>query len=111
MPGELQVTYAYDDANRLLNQQNLGPNGQILTAFNYEYDKNGNRVSELKDYRNEEQNSITYIYDSLNQLVEVLNNYGENISYRYDAAGNRISMTKTEGDKVEITRCEYRCLI
>lgn len=110
LPGGLQVNYSYDEANRLTDLRNLGPSGQILTAFKYEYDKNGNRVSEYKNYRNEEQSTTTYFYDSLNQLGKVLNSYGEDYTYQYDSAGNKISMEKTEGDEVEVTNYEYNSL-
>ena len=88
--GAIVTNYTYDNGNQL-----TAVNGQTNT-----YDSNGNLTS---------NGPKTYVYNEVNQLVEVKNTGGSTIAtFTYDDQGRRISMTASgstanfhySGDKV-----------
>jgi RHS repeat-associated protein len=73
------TTYSYDNIYQLTSQSL--PNNTTIT---YSYDPAGNRIT---------QNSITYSYNNLNQLISK----SDNTTYTYDLNGNLITKTTPTG--------------
>ncbi|MCL6600748.1 MAG: hypothetical protein K6T81_18740 [Alicyclobacillus macrosporangiidus] len=64
--------------------------GNVLEDYTYTYDANGN----LKQITDTTSNtSLSFTYDSLNQLTQETTWTGDTISYTYDKLGNRTSVT------------------
>jgi YD repeat-containing protein len=42
---------------------------------------------------NSNAETINYIYDELNRLIQVIYEDGRRVTYTYDASGNRITLT------------------
>lgn len=66
-----QVDYLYDDAGRVTNIQNSIAGGGLLSSFAYEYDKNGNRETQIEvqnGFSDSQNLTTTYDYDTLDRL-------------------------------------------
>jgi len=92
-------TYQYDDANRLTSLLNRKSGGEVLTSYEYEYNKNGLRTG-MTDHTG---GTATYEYDGENRLTRVVYTDGTTEEYTFDKAGNRISLNQ-DGD---ITNYSY----
>ncbi|MGE7595636.1 DNRLRE domain-containing protein [Peribacillus frigoritolerans] len=92
----------YDNADRLEELKNYKKDGTILDSYKYSYDPNGNQTSILTN-----NGTVSYEYDSLNQLTKETLTDGTTIAYEYDAAGNRTKKTKTKGTTVTTTNYTY----
>ena len=68
----------------------------------YEYDKN-QQITKIKN----EDGTVTYTYDALNQLVKEQYNNGLSISYTYDLVGNRTSKTTLQNGITTTTNYSY----
>ena len=79
--------YAYSHG-RLASIRNYGEDGQVLSFFEYEYDKSGNIIS-----MKEKAGTWTYSYDKVGQLVRAVSPNGKTTVYSYDASGNRTEVT------------------
>ena len=73
------TTYSYDNIYQLTSQ--TLPNNQTIT---YSYDPAGNRIT---------QNSLTYSYNNLNQLISK----SDGTTYTYDLNGNLTTKTTPTG--------------
>jgi RHS repeat-associated protein len=88
-------TDAYDAADRLLaiDNKRVGPAAASISTFNYSYDKNGNRISQVETQQALGEGvavTTAYDYDRLNRLIEV--DYGAaSMIYTYAPNGNRLS--------------------
>ena len=80
------TTYAYDILGRATRIEHLGPGGKSIGFFAYEYDENGNRVSQTTA-----EGVERYEYDAANQLIGVTYPDGTKETFSYDAVGNRLS--------------------
>jgi RHS repeat-associated protein len=94
-PNRTTTTYAYDRASRLTGLTHTGPRGPF-EALNYEYDPAGNRTADTRN-RGDHQ----YAYDSLDQLVEVVEQMARgrgnrDEAYTYDPVGNRLSGPRSQ---------------
>ena len=78
------ITYAYDDANRLLNAG---------TTTNYEWDDNGNQIDKSGN-----EGITSYAHDSENRLTDITlpEDAGTN-HFTYYPDGRRLSATNTAG--------------
>jgi RHS repeat-associated protein len=86
------TAYEYNDANQLESIKNYDVNGNVLNYFIYSYDANGNITSvETQD------GTITYQYNTLNQLTQETLTDGTTISYEYDSVGNRTKKIVNDG--------------
>jgi RHS repeat-associated protein len=89
--GATPVSYGYDAASRLTQVAQAG----LVVGLGYD---NANRRTSLT-YPN--GTSTTYSYDNASRLTSIAHNGPsgviESLSYVYDAAGNRISLTRTNG--------------
>ncbi|SFJ69942.1 RHS repeat-associated core domain-containing protein [Halobacillus dabanensis] len=73
------TSYTYDEADQLTS----------VNDVEYQYDSNGNLIYD---------GSKTYVYDGLNQLIEVKNSLNQTLAkYDYDESGNRTSKTTSTG--------------
>ena len=107
--------FTYDNADRISNITNtIGTNSE---SFDYGYDANSNRNSEVRKANGQAFRTIAYDYDKLDRLTKAdytatvatpnpPNNsqavYVENTSlnnYGYDAVGNRLNETKQNSSK------------
>ncbi|CAM4395821.1 RHS repeat protein [Paenibacillus alkaliterrae] len=92
----------YDNANRLKSLKNYNNAGALLESYNYTYDANHNITSVATG-----ASTITYQYDSLNQLTNETLADGTSITYTYDAVGNRTSKAVTKGTTTTTTNYTY----
>jgi RHS repeat-associated protein len=78
------TTYGYDAASRIVQLNNYGTNGTILSRFEYTYDLDGNQnsIATLSG-------SNSFTYDAVGQLTVASYADGRSVAYAYDAAGNR----------------------
>lgn len=102
--------YTYDSADRITNVTNtLGANAE---SFDYGYDANSNRISEIKRINNQAYRTISYEFDQVDRLSKTTSiqnvampippinseaNYNENSiinNYSYDQVGNRLAENK-----------------
>ena len=89
--GQAPVGYQYDAASRLMQVAQ----GSQIVGLGYD---NANRRTSLT-YPN--GTNTSYSYDNASRLTNIAHNGPagviESLSYTYDAAGNRISLTRTNG--------------
>ncbi len=89
--GSTPVSYGYDAASRLTQVTQAG----LVVGLGYD---NANRRTSLT-YPN--GTNTSYAYDNASRLTNIAHNAPsgliESLSYVYDAAGNRISLTRTNG--------------
>ena len=86
------TTYKYNSANRLIKLENKKSNGEIISSYEYTYNKLGFRTS-VKDNIGK---ITTYVYDKNGNLLSEASN-GTTVNYQYDKVYNRIKkITGTE---------------
>ncbi|MFC3341605.1 polymorphic toxin-type HINT domain-containing protein [Paenibacillus abyssi] len=110
-------SYQYDDAGQLLELTHQNQFGNVLERLAYAYDPVGNRIQSERlsneddddddnDYDDDDRLRIVtdYVYDALNQLVEVQTQNMmsskhpvSTTKYAYDAVGNRLEKTSAWG--------------
>jgi RHS repeat-associated protein len=96
------TAYEYDAANRLLSLKNYNATGAVQDTYMYTYDANGNKTSVSTN-----NGTISYKYDSLNQLTQESLTDGTTSSYAYDAVGNRTTKTVVKGATTTTTNYTY----
>jgi RHS repeat-associated protein len=96
------AAYEYNAANYLKSLKNYNAAGALLDSCTYSYDANGNRTSVATT-----AGTISYQYDSLNQLTQETLVDGTTISNAYDAAGNRTTKTVNQGGTTTTTNYTY----
>lgn len=86
----VRVSYAYDNADRLVRLANLTSTGTTITSYVDKWDGTGNRLSRVE----QDGTRVTWSYDSTYQLTRErrsgANSY--DTTYAYDPAGNRSRM-------------------
>ncbi|MCL6600080.1 MAG: DNRLRE domain-containing protein, partial [Alicyclobacillus macrosporangiidus] len=81
--------YTYYPNLQVSEVRAVDKNGNVLEDYTYTYDANGN----LKQITDTTSNtSLSFTYDSLNQLTQETTWTGDTISYAYDKLGNRTSV-------------------
>jgi RHS repeat-associated protein len=92
----------YTDTNELSTLNNYNPDGTLLHNYTYLYDNNGFPKSiETKN------GTLSYEYDSLNQLTKEILEDGTSLQYEYDSIGNRTKKIKTLGSSSTTTTYAY----
>jgi RHS repeat-associated protein len=81
------TTNSYTSTGLLQSVVNMGPDGTVVSSFNYGYDPLG-RVTSMTTL----DGTFAYAYDADNQLVSASLSSGRAIQYQYDGAGNRLSV-------------------
>jgi RHS repeat-associated protein len=84
---DINTTYDYDDANRLVGISNADGGGTISSSA-YVLDDNGNRT-QLTDT----EGVTTYTYDALQRLTSADYPSVSAITYTYDKVGNRLTVS------------------
>src|SRR6185295_8941957 len=86
-PNGVDTAYTYDLADRV--ETIVVSRGTTrLAAYEYGYDANGNRLSQVEENGGPPE-TTTYGYDDLDRLTEVRYPDGRRVTYGYDAVGNR----------------------
>jgi len=103
-PNGSSARYAYDLANRIRTIDNL-QNSAPVSRFEYQYDDNGNRTSQVET-RGGSSETTTYVYDDDDRMEEVA--YPESTtSYSYDSVGNRLTEQARDTAGTLITDREF----
>ncbi|CAB5137262.1 hypothetical protein D3OALGB2SA_4008 [Olavius algarvensis associated proteobacterium Delta 3] len=93
---------SYDRADRLLSIVNHDGASQALSSYQYSYDANSNRKSQVEtqyDINGGMPETTTYEYDRLNRLTRVTygaTGLGGDVSYTYSKNGNRLTEKGTD---------------
>lgn len=87
--------YQQDPNGHLNKIMNYGPDGKLISWYNYTYDIVGNTIS-----KETIEGKESYTYDDLDQLTSVTYSDGVKDIFTYDKMGNRISITQ-KGKSVE----------
>ncbi|MCG8456468.1 MAG: hypothetical protein MI919_09310 [Holophagales bacterium] len=86
-PNGTQAAMLYDGANRIQRIEHthgLAP----VSSFDYTYDRNGNRITQVDTQAGLPTETVGYLYDDADRLLEV--SYPEKtVTYTYDGVGNR----------------------
>ncbi len=90
----VQDTSDFNDSKIVNDFQQGGSSG--LTAEHYEYDDNGNVISDL----NKKITEVEYNFLNLPQKV-ALKEEANDITYLYDAAGNKLKVTNPDGSTTD----------
>ncbi len=111
-PNGVVVDYVYDFLDReTLRQFSLPavPVGDDIQEIETRYDAGGNVVQVVERYHGGglSDRVSTFVYDSLDRLVEVVDGFGKQIRYGYDANGNRIQLIDPDG---KVTQYQYDAL-
>ena len=84
------IHYNYDDNRNKIEEELIGSGKKV----HYKYDF-CNRLSEKKEMHEDGKIfTTTYVYNSLDQLIEETNPYHQKTTYRYDRLGNEIACIK-----------------
>lgn len=99
----IATEYNYDSMNRVISVENVLGENQ-LSSFSYEYDDNGQIVTEnAKQGENESQKEFVYDVDGqLSEYTEFINGERSVTKYSYSETGNRIAVTKGENENTVI---------
>ena len=92
------TTYDYDLLNRLVRQETLDNDGEVVVQYIYTLGAAGERLSVDELNRN-----VEYTYDNLYRLTGETITEGENVTaytYSYDNVGNRTLKTKNGAETV-----------
>ncbi|WP_460417577.1 DNRLRE domain-containing protein [Planifilum fimeticola] len=104
MPNGAVYTYTYDKADQLIvttEPKDTDTSPERKTTF--EYDLVGNLKKQTEPKGNltsdPDDNTVTYDYDPVDQLVKVTNSLGHKITYEYDNTGNLVKVTEPKGNE------------
>ena len=86
---KIQRSLVQCSGNRPLSIKHYKPDGKLLNRFAHTYDIIGNKLTTNDPFK-----TISYTYDKLDRLVNVIKSGQINENYTYDPAGNRLSMNK-----------------
>ena len=88
--GNEEITYNYDDDDRLIEKAPLSPEGEV-GDISYIYDNNGNMISS--------SDGKSYEYDYENKMIG-FDSAQATVRYEYDGLGHRISVEIDGVEKV-----------
>jgi len=93
-PNRAVTSYTYDGADRLTRVA-VEREGAVLLSYDYVYDANGNRTSQV-EVNGGAAETTTYGYDALDRLETVTYPDDTSVTYAYDAVGNRVGETERD---------------
>jgi len=79
----------YDRLRRIVNQRYLGQADHLVAGFVYEYDRQNNKLSEIKLHQQNVQER--YVYDALYRLTDFARDGEDPDAFQLDGAGNWVS--------------------
>lgn len=85
LPNDTVSSLAYDAAGNVTEIVHKDDIGNLIGSYRYQYDGTGRRIGSI-----ENGTTITYTYDALYRLTDVVNSVNDVYTYVYDAAGNRV---------------------
>ncbi|MFD3447575.1 DNRLRE domain-containing protein [Microbacteriaceae bacterium 4G12] len=96
------TSFQYDQTNKV-SQATIGnKQGDVLLYEIYKYDANGNRIN-IERQEDVGKKTVSYEYDSINQLKKEVLTDGTIKEYSYDGFGNRTSVKVTSPSGKAIT--------
>ena len=90
--------YGYDKRYRKLQERDISTETGTLTTF-FTYDNVGNLISK----KDKEGKTTTYVYDSLNRLVKVIDPLNGETAYTYDNRDNLIALKDAKNQVTTFT--------
>ena len=90
-------TFAYDGLDRQIEANYPAATGDESIQVAYAYDGNGNRTEVLETLAGGGTQVSTYDYDNFDRLERETDRFGQQVTHRYDAKGNRIRRTDATG--------------
>lgn len=100
-PNNTTAVQGYDAARRILYIENR-QNGAIVSRYDYTYDANGNRLSQI-EVNGGAAETTAYAYDNNDRLIEA--RYPDKTTaYAYDAVGNRLTERTISGAVTQVNR-------
>jgi RHS repeat-associated protein len=100
-PNGTAASYEYDRADRLVHLT-VERAGTLIVSYEYDYDENGNRKSQVETNGGEAE-TTSYGYDDLDRLISVSYPDGTSVTYGYDGVGNRIAETVKDAAGVVVS--------
>lgn len=94
----LTVSYEYDKLNRLICEETIDSDSNVVVKYVYTLGASGERIKV-----EELDRTVEYTYDELYRLTSETITEGEDVTvytYAYDSVGNRISKTKNDVETV-----------
>ncbi|MHB1167463.1 MAG: RHS repeat-associated core domain-containing protein, partial [Carboxydocellales bacterium] len=119
LPNGSKTTLSYDPLSQVQKLMQLDPSGKITDNYEFNYDAAGNKTQITKRHMDEdnddpegkdnpegndleENDTLKFTYDALNQLKSVTEDNDERRDYLYDSVGNRVALIETDPDKPEV---------
>ncbi len=100
-PNGTTSTWQYDPANRIRDLDHR-QNTALISSFQYQYDRNGNRTEQIETHTSQPAETTIYAFDPVDRLATVA--YPEKtVTTTYDAVGNRISESAVDNAATTIT--------
>jgi len=100
--GMANISYDYNEKNRIVNQIYKDKNSTVISSVNYTYYENGNRKTMTNELGKTE-----YFYDNLDQIVTVQTPRWGTQSYTYDNVGNRKTFINDENENNKSVSYNY----
>jgi len=100
--GVANISYDYDEKNRITNQTYRDKNNAVISSVNYTCYENGNRKTMTNELGKTE-----YFYDNLDQIVSVQTPRWGAQGYTYDNVGNRQSFINDENGNNKNVSYDY----
>ena len=92
------TTYVYNEKAELVSETDT-----LGTEKLYTYDLAGNRKSMVAKFNGNVVQNVTYNYDNMGRLIEVLESGNLKTTYTYDINGNRATLVNANGTRSEYT--------
>jgi RHS repeat-associated protein len=100
-PDGTVTSYGYDRGDRLTSIV-VRRGADVLTSYEYSYDVNGNRLTQVETNGGPPE-TTTYTYDDLSRLETVTYPDDTSAAYEYDAVGNRTRETLRDASGVVVS--------
>ena len=117
LPNTGASKYEYDALGQLNRLTHYSTGGEALEQLSYTYNEVGNMLQETRQARGSDEDrsqegaheleQSDYVYDALNQLIEVQARNGATTSYQYDEVGNRLTKSSVESSMTTVETYTY----
>ncbi|WP_366922792.1 DUF6531 domain-containing protein [Metallumcola ferriviriculae] len=107
LPNGTKTIIDYVPLSQVKQLSHLDPEGKITDMYQIEYDKAGNKKKITKQHFEEatadpeEDESLSFTYDALDQLRTVTDANGSRREYLYDSIGNRTAMLESSSGETQ----------